>query len=64
MEYAPGFKEARVAEEQLWLAPGDRVEAFTAANHAFGSVFMRFDSQKELDKFRKSPHAYMRAKVD
>ena len=64
MEYAPGFKEAHVAEEQLWVEPGAKVEAFSAANHAFGSVFMRFDSQKELDEFRAAPGECMRARVD
>ena len=63
MEYAPGFKDAHVAEEQLWVKAGDKVEAFTAANHAFGSVFIRFDSRAELDEFRVAPGKYMRAKV-
>lgn len=63
IEYAPGFEDAHVAEEQLWVKTGDKVEAFTAANHAFGSVFIRFDSQAELDEFRAAPGEYMRAKV-
>lgn len=64
MEYASGFKEAHVAEEQLWVGPGQKVEAFSAANHAFGSVFMRFDTQEELDAFRAAPGEYIRARVD
>ena len=63
IEYAPGFEDAHVAEEQLWVKTGDKVEAFTAANHAFGSVFIRFDSQAELDEFRAAPAEYMRVKV-
>lgn len=63
VEYAHDFKEAHVAEEQLWVDLGGKVEAFTAANHAFGSVFIRFDSQEELDAFRASPNDYMRVKV-
>lgn len=63
IEYVPGFEDAHVAEEQLWVKTGDKVEAFTAANHAFGSVFIRFDSQAELDEFRAAPAEYMRAKV-
>ena len=63
IEYAPGFKDAHVAEEQLWIEAGDRVEAFTAANHAFGSVFMRFDSQAKLDEFRLAPDEFMRVQV-
>ena len=63
MEYAPGFKEAHVAEEQLWVDPGARVEAFTAANHAFGSVFLHFDTQEELKGFLLSSGDCMRARV-
>lgn len=63
MEYTRGFKDAHVAEEQLWVEPGANVEAFNAANHAFGSVFMRFDSLEELDGFRANPGEYMRARV-
>lgn len=63
MEYAPGFADEHVAEEQLWVEPGQKVSAFTAANHAFGSVFLRFDSQAELDGFRAAPGEFMRAKV-
>ena len=63
IEYAPGFEDSHVAEEQLWVKAGDKVEAFTAANHAFGSVFIRFDSQAELDEFRAAPAEFMRAKV-
>lgn len=64
ISYAPGFKEAHVAEEQLWIQPGTHVEAFRAANHAFGSVMMRFDNQAELDAFRADPSACMRAEVE
>ncbi len=63
LEYAPGFKDACVAEEQLWVEPGQKVRAFNAANHAFGSVFIRFKTQEALDAFRASPNDYMRSKV-
>lgn len=61
--YAPGFQKAHVAEEQLWAAPGDRVEAFTAANRAFGSVFLRFGSRAELDDFLLQKERFMRVEV-
>ena len=63
MDYAPGFAEAHVADEQLWVEPGAKVEAFTAANHAFGSVFLRFESQAELNAFRAASGEFMRVKV-
>lgn len=59
IKYAPGFKEAHVVEEQLWIEPGDHVEAFTAANHAFGSIFMRFASAEELENVRQSAGLYL-----
>ncbi len=63
VEYAPGFADAHLAEEQLWIDPGVKVEAFTAANHAFGSVFLRFDSKAELDEFLVSPNEFLRVKI-
>lgn len=63
MKYASGFKDVHVAEGQLWVEPGAKVEAFSAANHAFGSAFMRFDSQEELDGFRANPGEYMKARI-
>lgn len=63
IEYAPGFKEAHVAEEQLWVQPGQKVQAFSAANHAFGSVFLKFGTQAELDMFRANPSDFMSARV-
>ena len=63
VSYAPGFREAHVAEEQLWIEPGERVEAFTAANHAFGSVFLRFGSRGELDGFLADKGRFMKVEV-
>lgn len=63
VRYTPGFREGHVAEEQLWVAPGERVEAFGAANHAFGSVMLRFESQAELDVFRSEPSRFMEVEV-
>ena len=63
IEYSDGFREGHVAEEQLWVESGDMVEAFTAANHAFGSIFLRFDGERELDEFRRAPGEFMRVRV-
>ena len=64
VSYAPGFREAHVADEQLWVSPGDEVGAFTGANRAFGSVMMRFDSAEELATFRADRGACMRVRVE
>lgn len=63
VRYAPGFREAHVADEQLWAAPGERVGAFSGANNAFGSVMLRFDGPEELDAFRADPSRFMEAEV-
>lgn len=46
IEYSEGFKESHVVDEQLWIKPGTKVEAFTGANHAFGSIIMRFSKRE------------------
>lgn len=63
VSYAPGFREAHVAEEQLWVALGERVGAFDGANRAFGSVFLRFDDRVGLDAFLADREACMRVEV-
>lgn len=63
VRYAPGFREAHVADEQLWAAPGERVGAFSGANNAFGSVMLCFDGPEELDAFRADPSRFMEAEV-
>lgn len=64
VEYSGGFQNVHVAEEQLWVEPGAKVDAFSAANHAFGSVFLRFDTAAELEEFRRAPGEFMRVRVD
>lgn len=64
VEYAEGFAMEHVVNEQIVIVPGTRVEGFSAANHAFGSVFLRFDTQDELDEFRAARKEYMRVRVD
>lgn len=64
VEWAPGFAEDHVADVQLWAEPGSRVEAFSAANHAFGSAMLRFDDEAGLADFRARKGELMRVVVD
>lgn len=64
MWYADGFKEDHVRDESLWIEPGTHVEGFSAANHAFGTVILRFDTKDELDAFHADEKAHMRAVVE
>lgn len=59
IEYADSFKDAHLIEEQLWIESGDFVESFKGANDAFGSVFLRFNTQEELNRFAADPKQYM-----
>ena len=64
MWYAPGFKEAHVVNEQLWVEPGDVVEGFSAANQAFGTIVLRFDTKEELATFNAAEDQFMHAIID
>lgn len=64
MWYVEGFREAHVKDEQLWVEPGTQVAAFSAANHAFGTVFMRFDTKEELERFHENEELFMKVIVD
>ena len=42
--------EKYLIELDLWIKPGDYVEGFQAANNTLGTMILRFDSEKELQK--------------
>lgn len=42
------FKNNHVIEEEIRLSNGDKVGAFTGANAAIGTIFLRFDTREEL----------------
>lgn len=63
VEYAPGFKDAHVVEEQIWIEKGTQVDSFKGANNAFGSVFLRFDTKDKLEYFVHRPQPFMRVLV-
>ena len=62
--YADGFKGEHVRDEQLWIKPNTKVEGFSGAQHAFGTVFMRFDTQQELEKFVANKGEFMKVIVE
>lgn len=41
---------AEVVEEDLWVKPGDFVHGFKAANDAIGTLVLRFENAKDLEK--------------
>ena len=40
---------AEVVEEDLWVKPGDRVEAFNGANNAIGTLVLRFEDKEQME---------------
>lgn len=63
IEYAQGFREGHVIDEQVWIEEGNHVKAFSAANHAFGSIMVHFETKEEMDAFLVNPEASVRALV-
>lgn len=55
----PDFKKKHVVEKDLWVEPGDIVSAFTGANQSLGTIFLRFDTREELNRFVGSPNDYI-----
>ena len=49
-----------VVEEDLWVSPGDRVEAMTGANKAIGSLVMNWPSDEERDARMADVEAWVR----
>lgn len=39
-----------IVETDLWVSEGDKIEAFDGANHAIGTLILRFPSSSELEK--------------
>ncbi len=52
-----------VAEEDLWVVPGERVESFSGANKAVGTLVMNFPTGAELQR-RMSDMSWHRVLVD
>ena len=40
-----------VAEEQLWIAPGEHVERFSGANKAIGTLVLNFPDRESLERY-------------
>ena len=55
----PDFEKAHFVERDLWVKPGDVVSAFTGANQSLGTIFLRFATRDELDRFVASPNRYI-----
>jgi hypothetical protein len=52
--------EASVAQRDLWVKAGDKVERFSGANKAIGSLVMNWPSEAERDARMQNPAAWLR----
>ena len=43
--------QSSVAQIDLWVKPGDRVERFSGANKAVGTLVMNFPDRGSLEKY-------------
>ena len=53
----PAFRPY-VAEEQLWVVPGERVERFSGANKAVGTLVLNFPDRGTMEKSMASDDWY------
>ncbi len=59
---ADGIRD-NVVENDLWVAPGDRVGGFRAANEAIGTLVLKFDSPERLEEVMGDIPRYVRARL-
>ncbi len=62
VEVLPSF-QGKVVETDLWVAPGDQVNAFRGANDAIGTLVVRFGSAEESDEQMKTIGRWLRINV-
>ncbi len=58
------FRNSHVIEEETRVNPGELVEAFTGANTAIGTLFLRFSSCQEMNSIMESYRSYVQVIVE
>lgn len=59
IDYLQEFYERHVVEEAILVKEGDEIKPFTGANQSLGTIFLRFDTREELDRFVEAPNRYI-----
>ena len=70
--YGGVFKGLRISEElkksiietDLWLSKGDRIEAFSGANRAIGTLVLRFEDKASMLKVMEKTSEYVTVEVE
>lgn len=57
------FRKKHLLEEEIRVSPGDRVVPFTGANASIGTLFLRFETRKELENSLNNPASWMQIKL-
>lgn len=63
VEVDEAFRKEHVIEEEVRIAIGDKVESFSGANAAFGTLFLKFESRKELAKALENQSDWIKVKL-
>ena len=63
VDIAPNFKKEYIIEEEIRLNKGDKVSSFSGANAALGTLFLKFESRKELADALENPKKWMNINV-
>lgn len=58
------FRRTHVLEEELRFKKGDKVEAFSGANTALGTIFLKFETRSELERFLINQNEWMTINID
>lgn len=70
--YGGVFKGLRISEElkksiietDLWISKGDRIEAFSGANRAIGTLVLRFEDKASMLKVMEKTSEYVTVEVE
>lgn len=57
------FRRNHVIEEDIRVKEGDMVESFTGANTAIGTLFLKFESRKEMEQMMENHGDYIKIHV-
>ena len=52
-----------VVEKDLWVQPGDRVAAFSAANEAIGTLILKFETEEKLQEVMADIPRFVRVEL-
>lgn len=64
VDIEPEFQKKHVRDIGLIVKPGDKVVPFTGANNSLGTLFLRFETRKELEDALFEPSSWLKIKLE